>query len=271
MAERHSIHGVYRIFFLLLTLATTLFGEDKTSIWQGYERRDFQVDGRDCLLVLPREPAPGKPWIWRTEFFGHEPQGDLALLGHGYHVAYMNVQNMYGAPVALDHMDRFYEHLTRERGLGPKPVLEGFSRGGLFAFNWAARNPFRVAAIYGDAPVCDFRTWPHGTSVSKGSSGDWERLKQVYGFINDEAAMAYRLNPVDNLGPLAAAKIPILIVCGDADKVVPMAQNASVVEERYQKLGGEIKLIVKPGVDHHPHSLQDPAPIVDWIVAHPAK
>ena len=115
--------------------------EDRASQWQGYERLDFQVDGRDCLLIVPKEPAAGKPWIWRTEFFGHEPQGDLALVGKGFHVAYIDVQNMYGAPVALDHMDRFYDHLTRERGLGPKPVLEGFSRGGLFSLNWAAGIP----------------------------------------------------------------------------------------------------------------------------------
>src|SRR4051794_2273504 len=80
--EGHSIPGVYRVFSLLLIFAATVFAEDKASIWQGYERLDFQVDGRDCLLVKPKEPAPGKPWIWRTEFFGHEPQGDLALLGH---------------------------------------------------------------------------------------------------------------------------------------------------------------------------------------------
>src|ERR1700724_1020322 len=81
---------------------------DKVSTWQGYERRDFKVDGRDCLLVLPRSPASGMPWIWRTEFFGHQPQADLALLARGFHVAYVNVQDMYGAPVALDHMDRFH-------------------------------------------------------------------------------------------------------------------------------------------------------------------
>jgi pimeloyl-ACP methyl ester carboxylesterase len=260
-----------RLLLLLLLLSLGLHAAEpavKKSTWQGYDRLDFTVDGRDCLLVLPKTAAPGKPWIWRTEFFGHEPQADVALLGHGFHVAYMNVQNMYGAPVALDHMDRFYEHLTKEYGLSPKPVLEGFSRGGLFAFNWAARNPTHVGAIYADAPVCDFRTWPHGDASTKGSNGDWERLKQVYGFANDEAAMAYKLNPVDNLAPLAAAKIPLLHVCGDADKTVPVKENTLLVQERYQKLGGEIKVILKPGGDHHPHSLKDPAPIVDWVLAH---
>ena len=132
------------------------------SQWSGYERLDFEVDGRTALLVRPKAPAPGTPWIWRTEFFGHEPQGYIALLSRGFHVAYVDVQNMYGAPVAMKHMDQFYAYVTHAHGLSPKPVLEGFSRGGLFAFNWAALHPDRVAGLYVDAPVCDFKSWPGG-------------------------------------------------------------------------------------------------------------
>ena len=40
------------------------------------------------------------------------------------------------------------------------------------------------------------------------------------------------------------------------------------VELRYKALGGEIVVIAKPGCDHHPHSLKDPAPIVDFILKH---
>jgi pimeloyl-ACP methyl ester carboxylesterase len=237
----------------------------KRSFWRGFERLDFVVDGRACLLVLPKEPAAGKPWIWRTEFFGHEPQGDLALLAEGFHAAYMDVQNMYGAPVALDHMDRFYEHLVRQYGLSGRTVLEGFSRGGLFAFNWAARNPDKVACLYVDAPVCDFKSWPAGWGKGAGSRADWERCKTVYG-LSDEQARNYRLNPVDNLQALAGAKIPILSVVGDADQSVPVAENTLLVKERYEKLGGPIRVINKPGVGHHPHSLKDPAPIVEFVL-----
>jgi pimeloyl-ACP methyl ester carboxylesterase len=74
---------------------------------------------------------------------------------------------------------------------------------------------------------------------------------------------------VDNLKPLAGAKIPILSVCGDADDVVPLEENTALVEKRYRQLGREIKTISKPGVGHHPHSLVDPSPIVDFILSHP--
>lgn len=249
-----------------VTAAETNPDAVKHSRWETFERLDFSVNGRACLLVLPQTAAPGKPWIWRTEFFGHEPQGDLALLGKGFHVAYMDVQNLYGAPSALEDMDQFYTYLTNLHGLSRQTALEGFSRGGLFAFNWAARHPERVASIYVDAPVCDFKSWPAGWGRGQGSPSDWERCKQVYG-LTDEAARAYKLNPVDNLAPLAAHRIPILSVCGDADEVVPMGENTRLVEERYTKLGGPITVIVKPGVGHHPHSLKDPARIVDFILA----
>ncbi len=240
---------------------------DAISTWEGFEKHDFKIDGRDCVLVLPASPARGKPWIWRTEFFGHQPQADLALLHKGFHVAYMDVQNMYGAPVALDHMDKFYEHLTTLHGLASKTVLEGLSRGGLFALNWTARHPDRVACVYNDAPVCDFKSWPGGKGKGKGSPGDWQQCLKMYG-LTEQQALDYKLNPVDNLEAMARAKIPLLHVCGDADEVVPIDENTRLVENRYLKLGGPITVITKPGVGHHPHSLENPEPIVAFVLKH---
>ena len=90
---------------------------------------------------------------------------------------------------------------------------------------------------------------------------------KAYG-LTDAEALAYKLNPVDNLAPLAKSGIPLLSVCGDADEVVPIEENTRLVEERYKKLGGSITVIAKPGVKHHPHSLVDPAPIVNFVLEH---
>lgn len=237
----------------------------KVSDWKGFERSDFTVAGRAALLVRPKTPAPGNPWIWRTEFFGHEPRGDIALLGKGFHVAYIDLQNLYGAPVAIEAMDAFHDHLTKTFGLSQKVVLEGFSRGGLFAFNWAAHRPANVAGLYVDAPVCDIKSWPGGKGKSKGSPGDWQKLLKVYG-LTEEQAIAYDKNPIDTLASLAKSGVPILAVVGDADKTVPVSENIDIVEKKYQALGGKIQVIRKPGCDHHPHSLPDPAPIVDFVV-----
>jgi len=243
----------------------------KTSKWKGYERHDFNVAGRGALLVLPKDPAPGKPWIWRTEFFGVAAQADVALLDKGFHVAYVSMGGLFGAPVALDIMDEYYVYVVKHYGLSPKTVLEGFSRGGLYAFNWAARRPGLVACIYADAPVCDFKSWPGGAGRSRYSHREWMNVLKAYGMSNKEAR-AYKFNPVDNLQPLADADIPILCVIGDRhDWIVPIEENALLVEKRYKKLGGEIKVIRKPKCGHRPHSLKDPKPIVDFVVKHAAK
>ena len=237
----------------------------KVSDWNGFERSDFKVAGRPALLVSPKSPAPGNPWIWRMEFFGHEPQGDIGLLGKGFHVAYIDMQNLYGAPAAIETMDLFHDQLTKTFGLSQKVVLEGFSRGGLYAFNWAAHRPADVAGLYVDAPVCDFKSWPGGKGKSKGSPGDWQKLLKAYG-LTEAQAIAYDKNPVDTLAPLAKAGVPILAVVGEADDTVPVSENIDIVEKLYQSLGGKIQVIRKPGCNHHPHSLPDPAPIVDFVV-----
>lgn len=238
------------------------------STWKGYERIDFLVNNRVSILVTPKTALPGRPWIWRSEAFGIFPAVDLALLEKGYHVACTDVQNLYGAPVALDAMDKFYDHVTKTFGLSARTVPEGFSVGGLSALNWAARNPGKVACLYVDAPVCDFKSWPGGKGKSKGSPADWERCKRAYG-LTEEQALTYASNPIDNLKPVAAAKIPIIAVAGDADDVVPMDENIRKVETRYRELGGEIRLITKPGVGRRPLSLADPTPVVEFILKHP--
>ncbi|MEI9892394.1 MAG: prolyl oligopeptidase family serine peptidase [Chthoniobacter sp.] len=237
----------------------------KTSAWNGYEKLDFQVAGHPALLVKPKTAAPGNPWIWRTEFFGHEPQGDVALLGLGWHVAYIKVSDMYGAPTAIELMNTFHDYLAQTYSLNPRAVLEGFSRGGLYAVNFAAAHPDKTAALYIDAPVLDIRSWPGGKGKGKGDAHCWQQALEIYG-LTEETAKDFKGNPLDHLDPIIAARIPILAICGDSDKVVPYEENAGILAERYQKAGGNISVILKPGGDHHPHSLKDPQPIVDFLL-----
>jgi alpha-beta hydrolase superfamily lysophospholipase len=224
------------------------------------------VDGCKALVVSPKTAAAGNPWIWRAEFFDHRPETDLALVAKGFHLVFIEVGNTFGCPKAMAHWDVFYEQLTKEYGLSKKTVLEGLSRGGLYVYNWAAANPNKVSCIFGDNPVCDFKSWPGGKGKGPGSPDDWKKLIQDYGFASEAEAMAYPKNPVDNLKPLADAKIPLIHICGDADEVVPFGENTVMLKERYEKLGGQMTLIVKKGFKHHPHGLDDPAPVVEFIL-----
>ncbi|MGD0089238.1 MAG: prolyl oligopeptidase family serine peptidase [Planctomycetota bacterium] len=243
----------------------------KKSVYHGCDRYDFTVAGRAVLVVTPKEPAPGKPWVWRAEFFDAFPGFDVAMLEKGYHLVYMDVQNLYGGPEAMKLFDALYAAMTEQYGLSKKPVLEGLSRGGLFVFNWAARHPESAGCVLGDGAVCDFKSWPGGKGKGKGSPGDWQRLIQVYSFKDEAEALAYKLNPVDNLEPLAKAQVPIVMVTGDADEAVPHDENTLLVQARYEKLGGVIKVFIKPNGKHHPHGLPDPAPVVAFVVEHAGK
>ena len=145
------------------------------SDWHGFDRYEFPVQGKPASVVVPRQPAAGKPWVWHGEFFGHKPAPDIALLGQGFHIVYLAVPDMLGCPEAVEHWNTLYAELTGKYGFAKKAALVGLSRGGLYVYNWAAANPDKVACIYADAPVCDFKSWPGGKGKGKGSPaiGNW--------------------------------------------------------------------------------------------------
>ncbi len=235
--------------------------------WHGYECCNFSLNGIFCRLVKPNvAPTPEKHWFWRARFFGAFPNADWALLERGWYVAHIEVGELYGSPESNRRFDMLYNFLT-SMGFDKKCVPAGFSRGGLDVYSWAAKNTDKVYSLYLDNPVCDFKSWPGGKGEGPGDPEGWKNCLKAWNFTEEEA-MAYPLNPVDNLKVLAEAKIPILHLCADADEVVPAKENTMIVEKRYRELGGGIEVIYKPGAKHHPHCLENPQPIVDFIYKH---
>lgn len=236
--------------------------------WHGFKIYKFKNAGVGCMVVAPKKAAVGNPWIWRARFFGHEPQADIALLERGFHVVYCDVGNLFGAPKAVKRWDDFYDFATEQLGFSKKVALEGMSRGGLIIFNWAAASPEKVSCIYGDAPVCDFKSWPGGKGKSNGDGGTWKQCQMAYEFKSESEALAYKGNPIDKAAALAKAKIPVMIVYGKADTVVPDSENCLVFEKNFKAAGGDIIMIGKDKCGHHPHSLKDPKRIVDFVLKH---
>ncbi|OWK38683.1 alpha/beta hydrolase family protein [Fimbriiglobus ruber] len=242
-----------------------------SSKWEGFPKYDFKIDGTDVTVVAPAEPLPGRPWVWRAEFFGAFADADKAMVKAGWHLVYARTSDLFGAPKAMKKWEGVYDALVADYGFHKKPGLIGLSRGGLYCMNWAATHPDKTLAVYLDNAVCDFKSWPggkqkgHGTA--QGSDGEWKKMLAAYDFKTDAEAIEYKLNPVDNLAPLVKAKIPLLLVYGDADKVVPIKENSALVFERYTALGGPVKQFVKPGQDHHPHGLKDVTPVVEFFTA----
>lgn len=233
------------------------------SSYHGYERFDFVHNDRAAIIVRPETTALGRPWVWKARFFEHFPQVELALLEQGFHLVYIDVVDLFGAPSAVAIWNDYYAYLTGEFEFSTQAALIGLSRGGLILYNWASANPEKVACIYADAPVCDINSWPRRHS----SEANWQKCLVAYGLTETEALTA-RVNPIDNLVPLAGHRVPLLHVVGEADTVVPVAENTDRLVKRYRALDGSIDVIRKPDSGHHPHSLEDPTPIVDFILEH---
>ena len=239
-----------------------------TSDFHGYVSHDFNVDGCGAHVVDPKTALPGRPWVWRTMFWDAFPNADIALLGRGFSIAFIDVGDTFGAPEPMKHFDAFYDQMTGTYGFSKHPALEGLSRGGLYAYRWAYVNTGKVGCIYGDAPLCDMKSWPLGKGKSTRIDGEVQQAIASYHFKDEAELTAFNGNPIDILAPIARARIPIIHVVGDADTAAPMAENSDIVQDRFQKMGGKFVLIVKQGCEHHPHGLADPTPVADFIVAH---
>ncbi|MRT93795.1 GDSL-type esterase/lipase family protein [Ancylomarina sp. 16SWW S1-10-2] len=260
------------------------------SKWKGFRKFDFQFHpmytgaGRikkrgaflgsheriQARLVVPNKALAGNPWVWRARFPDWHTEMDSILLSKGFHIAYLNTNNRFGSPKAMELWDAFYEYLTQMHGLSEKVSLEGVSRGGLFVYGWAKQNPEKINCIYAEAPVCDFKTWPAGFGLSEGSKNSWIKLKEEYGFKSDAEAKAWANQPLDSLQNLAKAKVPIMHMVGLQDKVVPPTENTFKLVDRYIKLGGPATIIPctkgKQKLQGHHFPIETPMLGADFII-----
>jgi hypothetical protein len=234
--------------------------------------------GMDAFVVLPKKQSHNNEdnstttsskellWVWTMQFpHGFETRtGVYELLEAGYAYAHLSVGNTFGSPSALKNLKDFHDKMTRI-GYAQKAVLMGLSRGALFAFRYAAEYPSDVSLIYGDAPVLNFLSWP-----MKNGRKDWERLKGAYQFETDEEAQAFAAMPIadTSVRVLREHSIPVVIVVGDKDTVVPIAENTDIFVNKYRALKGNVVVIHKQHDQHVPHGLDDSSPVVDFILSH---
>ena len=234
--------------------------------FHGFVSHTFTVDGCNAIVAEPKTPLPGRPWVWRTMFWDAFPNFDIAMLERGYYVAGIDVGDTFASPDSLKHFDAFYDLLTHTYGMAGKTVLEGLSRGGYFAIRWGYLNPTKVSVIYADAPLCDIRPMRPGSAGGTiKSESEWQQAMNSYHFT-DQQMSDFNGNPIDNLKPLAKHHVPIIDVCGDSDTTLPKEEHADLLRDRYSKLHGNIVEIIKQGCDHHPHGLNDPTLIVDYVL-----
>ncbi len=231
-------------------------GEDS---FRGYPMRRFYFDGYEALTVYPLRPADQGQWALRCEFFGAFADADEILLQRGYQLAYIRLSDQYGAPEAVEEMERFRQYMVRRLDLNPRMGLIGLSRGGLYAVHYAGRYPQHTAALYLDAPVVDIQSWPgrHGTPA------EWAQCLEAYGLQAHDLSPFYSLRDEAHRETVKA-KIPLILVAGDSDTLVPYQENGALLADRYRQGGAPFALWMKPGVGHHPHGPEDPRAVADF-------
>ncbi len=217
---------------------------------------EIEFNGYTATLIIPEKPN-GK-WIWKTEFLYAFDQAERALLEQGYTRVYYQISDKYGSPAAVQLMEKFYHFVVEKYDLAKKCILFGFSRGGLYAFNFATAYPEFVEKVYLDAPVLDLKTWPLEDTIEQ------KQMFEEYS-LNKESLAVFKGNPIDRLNEFFALNIPLLIVAGAKDELVPFDKNAGLMVDYCKEKNISVTVIIKENGLHHPHSLDDVRPICNFI------
>lgn len=220
---------------------------------------NYEFNGNEVTVIVPENP--NGEWVWKTEFLTAFDKAEIDLVNLGYTRVYYKISDMYGCYKSVRLMHKFYLHVVEKFNLNKKCHLFGFSRGGLYAFNFALFYPEVVKSIYLDAPVLDLKTWPRKNIWPK----EFGEMLNAYS-LDEQTLLTFDDNPLDNLKEFFAHGIPMLLVAGDADDVVPLALNGGKVIEYCEKNNIVLEYYVKNGCKHHPHSLEeDTTPIINFV------
>lgn len=207
----------------------------------------FDVNGHTAFLYAAPTPGKTRPWLWyaptlngvsivqRKMYFDAWMKAGISIAGY-------DLGEVRGSPASTEKFNDFYEAMVK-RGYSPKPILLGQSRGGMMTLAWAARHPDKLRAWVGIYPVCNLASWPLKNSKAQ-TLADFAMPE------SDLVAKLKEFNPIDNLQGLLANKVPMFIVHGDSDVVVPLPDNSGLLRQRYEAGGGAITLKVIPGEGH---------------------
>ena len=233
--------------------------------WNGFRKEEFDFEGRRGILVFLDDEIKTNKWLFKTEYFGAFQDFEIEMVKKGWHLAYVENKTRWCLDEDLDLKKRFADYIIKEYGLYSKCVPVGMSCGGMIGVKFAARYPEYVSALYLDAPVMNLLSCPAGLGV--GGNELYDEFVAATGMTMSEL-ICYREHPIDVLPILAENKIPVIMIYGDSDTVVPYCENGAILEKYYIEKGLEIIAIEKEGCGHHPHGLDDSAPIIDFVTEH---
>lgn len=236
-------------------------------VWRGYGYEEMQFEGKHALVVFPVK-ANGYLAI-KTEYWDAFPEAiEDGLLQSGFHLCFVQNENRWGTDVDLDRKARFVQFVQERYGLRKACVPVGMSCGGLIAIKFAAKYPEFVKCLYLDAPVLNYMSCPCGFGIGQPLSRDNTEILNALGFESMSELICYRDMPMDRIPDLIQNRIPVVMVAGDSDQIVPYCENGKLLADAYRKAGVDIETYIKAGCNHHPHGLDEPKLVLHSMLKH---
>lgn len=231
------------------------------SVWNGFQRFDFEFEDKQAVLVCPDTPVEGKKWLFKTEYFDAFPEFEIEMIKKGYYVAHVDNTTRWCLPEDTERQARFARFLSEEFGLAKQCMPVGMSCGGMQAVYLAAKHPELVAAMYIDAPVLNLLSCPCG--VGDATDIMYDEFVRATGWTVSDM-ISYREHPIDYVDILVKRDMPVILVSGDCDGMVPYHENGKYLAEKYVQ-HPHFYQVIKPGCDHHPHGLADLTPLIEFV------
>ena len=191
------------------------------------------------------------------------PETEIKLVEKGYHLVHIKNQTRWHVWEDTEARAELAKYMHETLGLSKKCVIVGMSCGGMQGIYFGAKYPQYVSCMWLDAPVVNLLSCPFGLGKPLSSDMRKEFIKNKG--MDLPELMAYREHPLDFIPKLVENDIPVFLVAGDSDSVVPYDENGIYLEKAYRKAGRTIETVIKPGCDHHPHGLSDDTPILEFI------
>ncbi len=151
--------------------------------------------------------------------------------------------------------------LAEKLNLDPCAIYTaGVSMGGGAALTYAKHNPHRIAAVVDFMGVTDFARFYREGFYN-------ESLAGAFGGTPDDVPGVYEAQSAIS-DPVAFRDVPVLVIHGDRDTVIP-PWNAVELFEKLELLDNGSALILRPGVGHTNEIVQGlEARILDFLDAH---
>ncbi len=235
-------------------------------MWNGFKSEEFIFENHEAIVVIPEKVSSKVSLILKTEYWNAFPETEEELLKRGHYLCYIKNDNRWGTDADLDRKARFVKFIKEKYNIQGGCVPVGMSCGGIFAVKFAAKYPELISCIYIDAPVINYMSCPCGFGI--GERIDDENFSEILGALSMKSIselICYRETPQDKIPLLIKNKIPVVLVSGDSDTIVPYTENGILIEKAYKDNELNIDIFIKPGCNHHPHGLSNPTPVVESI------